>query len=357
MGISTLLVLKRLGPRAGTAAMSLAALLVATVAASAAPPAIRTSDQNRVPACVTPERLMAFLRDRNPKLDEHFNDIAGWYKTHGDKWRVRWDYAFYQMIIETNYLSYRTGGGSWGDVNPKQNNFAGIGTTGGGVPGDGYKDVSTGVLAQIQHLVAYSGERMESPVAPRTQLKQDDIIAASARLKRNVTFNDLAGRWAVDRRYARSIESIAERFRTAHCSGRSPIPDAPAETTERVAAKAAPKLVREPVQVAFRQRSSLGGADLRRVTPVEPAAATATAACKVQVASYVGKAGASKALLIKTQVENEVHYTALQVLDGFERSMADSFIKTRAPGGAMVAQFETNDAALSRAYELCPSAR
>jgi Mannosyl-glycoprotein endo-beta-N-acetylglucosaminidase len=332
----------------------LTAILVATVAASAAPPAIRTSDQNRVPACVTPERLMAFLKDRNPKLDPRLEDIARWYKTHGEKWRVRWDYAFYQMIIETNYLSYRTGRGSWGDVNPKQNNFAGIGTTGGGVPGDGYKDVSTGVLAQIQHLVAYSGERMDSPVAPRTQLRQDDIIAVSAKLKRNVTFGDLAGRWAVDRRYARSIESIAERFRIAHCTGRSPIPDAPVEAA---VSKAAPKLVREPVQVSFRQRAALGGAGLPQAMPSQPAASSTTSACKVQVASYVGKGGASKALLIKTEVEHEVHYTALQVLDGFERSMADSFIKTRAPGGALVAQFDTNDAALSRAYELCPSAR
>ena len=295
---------------------------------------------------------MAFLKDRNPKLDTRLEDIARWYKTHGEKWRVRWDYAFYQMIIETNYLSYRTGRGSWGDVNPKQNNFAGIGTTGGGVPGDDYKDVSTGVLAQIQHLVAYSGERMDSPVAPRTQLRQDDIIAVSARLKRNVTFGDLAGRWAVDRRYAHSIESIADRFRSAHCTGRSPIPDAPVEAA---VSTSPPKLAREPVQVAFRQRGTLGGSALPQAAAPQPLAKLA--ACKVHVASYVGRSGASKALLIKTEVENEVHYTALQVLDGFERSMTESFIKTRAPGGAMVEKFDTNDGALSRAYELCPSAR
>ncbi len=52
---------------------------------------------------------------------------------------------------------------------PKQNNFAGLGTTGGGVPGDSYPDVNTGVLAQIQHLVVYSGERIDEPVGARTQ--------------------------------------------------------------------------------------------------------------------------------------------------------------------------------------------
>ena len=87
------------------------------------------------------------------------------------------------MLLETNYLSYKTGSGRWGDVDPKQNNFAGIGTTGGGVPGDSFPDVSSGVLAQMQHLVAYSGERVANPLAPRTREKQDDIIELSLALR------------------------------------------------------------------------------------------------------------------------------------------------------------------------------
>jgi hypothetical protein len=316
------------------------------------PPPIRLSDHNRMPACVTPARLMAYLRDRNPKLDARFSDIAKLYKTHGEAWRVRWDYAFFQMIIETNGLLYKTGSGRMGDVNPKQNNFAGIGTTGGGVPGDGYPDVSTGVLAQIQHLVAYSGERMESPVAPRTQLKQDDIIAVSARLKRTVTFGDLAGRWAVDRRYARSIQWVADRFNATHCNGRSPIPDEPEPVP-------APRLVKTPMQISARHRTST--ASVMPPPPViateAPVTAAAPAACKVRAASYVGRGGNRKTLLIEAKIDNEVHFTALQVLDGFERSMADTFIKSRAPGGTMVAEFDNNDAAMARAYELCPSAR
>jgi hypothetical protein len=342
-------------PRLATIGLAFAAASVLATAAVADPPAIRTSDYNRMPACVTPARLMHFLRERNPKLDPRFDDIAKWYRKHGEAWQVRWDYAFYQMIIETNYLSYRTGSGRWGDVNPNQNNFAGIGTTGGGVPGDGYKDVSTGVLAQIQHLVAYSGERLEKPVAPRTQLKQDDIISASARLRRTVTFADLAGRWAVDRRYGRSIEWVAERFRAVHCNGRSPVPDDPPP----------PTLVRKPELVAVRQRSGLGAAQPRPVVavasmapaiPVAPAAQP-PASCQVHSASYVGKSGASKVVLIRAQTDGVLHLTALQVLDGFERSMSENFIKTRAPGGSKVGEFDSSDAALARAYELCPSAR
>ena len=88
---------------------------------------------------------MAFLATRNSNLIPRFSTIASWYARHGDAWRVRWDYAFFQMLIETNFLTYRQPNGRWGDVDPKQNNFAGLGTTGGGVPGDSYPDVSTGV--------------------------------------------------------------------------------------------------------------------------------------------------------------------------------------------------------------------
>lgn len=37
-------------------------------------------------------------------------------------------------------------------------NFAGIGTTGGGVAGVSYPDVRTGIRAQVQHLKAYACE-------------------------------------------------------------------------------------------------------------------------------------------------------------------------------------------------------
>ena len=153
---------------------------------------------------------MRHLMERTRNLDPRFRDIARYYKLHGEALRIRWDYAFYQMLLETNYLSYKTGSGRWGDVDPKQNNFAGIGTTGGGVPGDSFQDVSSGVLAQMQHLVAYSGERVAKPLAPRTREKQDDIIELSLALRRPVRFDDLTNRWAVDRNYATSIEWVAD---------------------------------------------------------------------------------------------------------------------------------------------------
>lgn len=180
-------------------------------------PEIRMHRGNGVPACVTPDRLMAFLKMRNGNLSPRYRDIAKWYRHHGEAWRVRWDFAFYQMALETNFLSYRRGNGEPGDVKPEQNNFAGIGATGGGVAGDRFANVSTGVLAQIQHLVAYSGEPVDRPVAARTALKQNDIVSTMRRLNRPPRFSDLARRWAADARYANSIAAIAESFARTFC--------------------------------------------------------------------------------------------------------------------------------------------
>lgn len=65
---------------------------------------------------------------------------------------VRPEVAFVQAMKETAWLQYG------GDAKIEQFNFAGIGTTGGGVPGYSYADVRTGIRAQIQHLKAYATE-------------------------------------------------------------------------------------------------------------------------------------------------------------------------------------------------------
>ena len=63
---------------------------------------------------------------------------------------VRPEVAFAQTMKETGWLQYG------GDASIEQFNFAGLGTTGGGVKGNTFCDVRTGVRAQIQHLKAYA---------------------------------------------------------------------------------------------------------------------------------------------------------------------------------------------------------
>lgn len=302
-------------------------------------PEIRTSDQNRVPRCVTPDRLMAFLKSRNPRPDPRFRDIARFYMQWGEAWRVRWDYAFFQMAIETNFLTYRQPNGKMGDVDPRQNNFAGIGTTGGGVPGDSFPDVKTGVLGQIQHLVAYSGERLANPVAPRTQLKQDDIIEASLRLNRRVRFSDLSRRWAVDPKYGASIAWVADQFRQQQC----PNPDeAPREEiAQRPAVEPKPGQSKPEVAEAVRPA---------RAAYAPPAGNGQPQACLIQTASYGGRS----TVLIRHETAQRTEYTVLTLLDGFESSLTESYIKARAPGAIPVGSFHDRTAALAKATELCP---
>jgi hypothetical protein len=237
--------------RAASIFASAIALALSASGAAAAPP-IRTNATNQVPACVTPEHLMAFLAERNAHLDPRYGSIASLYKRFGEGWHVRWDYAFFQMAIETNFLKFRRGDGSRGDVSETQNNFAGIGATGRGAHGERFRDVATGVHAQIQHLVAYSGERLAQPIAARTRENQDDIVRASQRLGRPVTFGDLARRWATDRQYGKSIDFIAGLYSARYCSSQQ------ARSAEDIVPPA-PQPAHRRREYPFQPPSGLGG--------------------------------------------------------------------------------------------------
>lgn len=63
---------------------------------------------------------------------------------------VRADVVFAQICNETGFLQFG------GDVSADQCNFAGLGATGGGAAGETFKDVRTGIRAQVQHLKAYA---------------------------------------------------------------------------------------------------------------------------------------------------------------------------------------------------------
>ena len=89
-------------------------------------------------------------------------------------------------------------------VVPDDNNFAGVGAFISGKPGERFKDMSTGVLAHLQHVLMYSTTRIPDPVAKRTRQVQDDVQADMRRLHRPVTFADLAREWTgTDRKQLR----------------------------------------------------------------------------------------------------------------------------------------------------------
>ena len=70
---------------------------------------------------------------------------------------VKPEVVFGQAMKETGYLQFG------GDVKVEQFNFAGLGATGNGEPGDSYESVQIGLRAQVQHLKAYaSDEKLKS---------------------------------------------------------------------------------------------------------------------------------------------------------------------------------------------------
>lgn len=221
--------------RLGAAALLSYAFSIAAAHAGGMP-AVKTNSQNQVPACATPGRLMTYLKERNPKLDSRFENIATDYMQIGNKLQVRWDYAFFMMMVDTSSLQFGRESRS-GDVRADQNNFAGLGATGKGERGERFPDVTTGVTAHLQHVMIYGGEKVADAVAERTRKVQEWGVLNSwqKNIKGPINFTEVARRWAPGADdYGRTIETTAKKFYDDHCNKSDPAPDL-------VAVLAAPK--------------------------------------------------------------------------------------------------------------------
>jgi hypothetical protein len=208
-------------------ALTLASLKSASSEEGPMLPEIISTQEKSVPSCTTAIKLMQFVHARNatlktPRMIENkFNDLASIYKSIGICVQrskgacigVRWDYAFFQMLVETNYLTF-TGG-----VRPSDNNFAGIGATIPGKPGERFATVHQGVHAHLQHVLMYAGIVIDNPIAERTRAVQSTVHEIMGKLDRPVTFSDLATLWTgTDQNtYAASIERTAEKFSESYC--------------------------------------------------------------------------------------------------------------------------------------------
>jgi hypothetical protein len=202
------------------AAVPLAAVSLPVQAAGL--PQVEITSKNKVPACATPGRLMGFLESRNRDIDPRFQTIAADYMRIGNELKIRWDVAFFQMMLETGNLTFK------GDVAATQNNFAGMGATGNHVSGESFADVSTGVKAHLQHLLMYAGEHIDDPVAERTRKVQEWGILTDWQksLHGPVTYDQLAKQWApTSRRYSREIAGLVEAFYGSACKAADPQPE------------------------------------------------------------------------------------------------------------------------------------
>jgi hypothetical protein len=194
----------------------------AAAAAAAAPPATTAPVANALPAgeptstvltggqtslqgvwAGTADRLAAYLLAvcPSPRFTIPTSELAKYYVQYCDEAGLRADLLWAQMIHETGYGMYG------GDVSPSQNNFAGIGATGGGASGIAFATAEAGVMAQVAHMVAYV--YVSSPVAWADGATDPRFDMVNPRGTVSV-LSDLDGRWAVPGDgYGTSIEAIA----------------------------------------------------------------------------------------------------------------------------------------------------
>ncbi|APU58371.1 N-acetylmuramoyl-L-alanine amidase [Clostridium botulinum] len=151
---------------------------------------------------LTQEQALNYFKTRNSeKSDQATKEFISIVWQEANLEGIRADVVFIQIMKETNFLKFT------GDVKECQNNFAGIGATGGGVPGAYFKDTRTGVRAVVQHLKAYcSTEGLKNPcVDPRFTYVQRGIspYVEWLGIGENPNYPDKG--WAADNNYGKSI--------------------------------------------------------------------------------------------------------------------------------------------------------
>jgi len=177
------------------------ALSLLVLASCATMPPIQAPPQTNDPSVmggqtVPLDRFLSLVMAKNPTLGQA-RWTAMWtaYRDACQAEGVNQALALVQMLHETNWLRFG------GDVQLRQNNFAGLGVTGGGVPGLSFPDIPTGALAHVQHLKAYgSTEPLAAPtVDPRFRYVKRGTAP---------TLRALTGRWAMDPRYGEKLWTL-----------------------------------------------------------------------------------------------------------------------------------------------------
>ena len=149
---------------------------------------------------------LIYLNNTDPQLNCSVDELVDLYWTEAGREGVREDIALAQAIIETGFFSFT------GDVKPEQNNYCGLGTTGGGVEGEYFDEPEIGVRAHIQHLLAYTTQKHPSTdiVDPRYEL------AHAIRMERGIVdkWSGLNGTWAMGSQYCEKIMRIYQSMLT-----------------------------------------------------------------------------------------------------------------------------------------------
>jgi len=159
----------------------------------------------------TAGQLNAYAKKNNPNAPEY----GAFFIEEGNAEGVRGDIAFCQSCLETGFFKFG------GDVSASQNNFCGLGATGGGVKGASFATPRDGIRAQIQHLKAYaSKDALKNPcIDPRFNL----VTRGAA-----PNWEDLGGRWAVPGNgYGENIVKLWNAAKAMSVTPSAPVSETP----------------------------------------------------------------------------------------------------------------------------------
>lgn len=143
-------------------------------------------------ATATQEQMARFIKKNNPnaKLNCSIDELVKIYYEEAGREGIRPDLAICQAIKETGFWNYG------GDVDPKQNNYCGLGATGNKEPGASFPTPQIGARAHLQHLLSYASTK-----TPKTAIV-DPRYMLIVRFKPEIfgkikTWTGLNGVWAV----------------------------------------------------------------------------------------------------------------------------------------------------------------
>jgi N-acetylmuramoyl-L-alanine amidase/Mannosyl-glycoprotein endo-beta-N-acetylglucosaminidase len=156
-------------------------------------------DQLISPGNTSEAELQLFLRNNNQNASVQFPDLPKLYREEATIEKVNYDIAFCQMCVETGFLRFG------GDIQPEQNNFAGLGTIGSGTEAATFESARIGVRAHIQHLKAYASTDalVQEVVDPRFRFVPRGVAPL---------IDQLSGRWSADLQYGEKIKAVLKQL-------------------------------------------------------------------------------------------------------------------------------------------------
>ena len=136
-------------------------------------------------------------------------EFATIYYEEAKKEGIKAEVAWAQTMHETGWLKFG------GQVKISQYNFAGLGATDGGASGAKFKDVRTGVRAQIQHLKAYAstGKLNQACVDPRFNYVKRGCAQYVEILGQKENPNGYG--WATSEKYGVTISNLINKLKKA----------------------------------------------------------------------------------------------------------------------------------------------